>query len=145
MGLDQYAYSSAKAGQQREFYSSGTINVDTGDWHNPEVSRPREICYWRKHPNLQGWMRNLWLERGCPGATLHAGDEFNGVELELTWEDVDQLEKDILSGALARLGTTGFFFGGPSDDEYYETDLQFCRDAKADLFLGLKVFYNSSW
>jgi hypothetical protein len=41
--------------------------------------------------------------------------------------------------------TTGFFFGNPSDNVYYEQDLEFCVDAKAELFLGFKVFYNSSW
>ena len=70
---------------------------------------------------------------------------FNGVELELTWEDIDNLEKDIKSGKVARMNTTGFFFGNPSDNYYYDTDLQFCVDAKSELFLKRKVFYNSSW
>jgi hypothetical protein len=41
--------------------------------------------------------------------------------------------------------TGGFFFGNNSDDEYQERDLKFIRNAKAELFLGLRVFYNSSW
>ena len=55
------------------------------------------------------------------------------------------LEKDIKSGAMAKLDTTGFFFGNHSDDYYKAHDLQFCIDAKAETFLGRKVFYNSSW
>jgi hypothetical protein len=67
------------------------------------------------------------------------------VELELTWEDIDRLEKDIKSGQVSKLDTQGFFFGNPSDDYYHEHDLQFCIEAKAELFLKRKVFYNSSW
>jgi len=55
------------------------------------------------------------------------------------------LEKDIKSGEVSKLGTTGFFFGNFSDNYYNEHDLKFCVDAKAELFLGRKVFYNSSW
>ena len=38
MGLDMYAYVADKAGQE----------VDS-----------RELAYWRKHPNLHGWMERL--------------------------------------------------------------------------------------
>ena len=38
-----------------------------------------------------------------------------------------------------------FFFGDASDEYYREKDLEFCVNAKAELFLGRKVFYNSSW
>jgi hypothetical protein len=68
---------------------------------------------------------------------------FNGVELELTWEDLDALEQDINSGQLPN--TRGFFFGENSDDYYREQDLAFIKQARAELFSGLKVFYNSSW
>jgi hypothetical protein len=46
---------------------------------------------------------------------------------------------------MAQLNTTGFFFGNASDDYYREQDLEFVRQARAELFLGLRVFYNSSW
>ena len=119
MGLDQYAYVASKAKDH---------------WDNHQ-----EIAYWRKHPNLQGWMEKLFFEKGgeC--------DTFNGVELELTWDDIDRLEKDIKEGRVAQLGTRGFFFGDFSDDYYRDHDLEFCRNARAELFLKRKVFYNSSW
>ena len=63
----------------------------------------------------------------------------------LTWDDIDKLERDIKSGSMANLNTTGFFFGNPSDDYYREHDLEFVKNARAELFVGLKVFYNSSW
>lgn len=135
MGLDQHAYVATRAGAMNEYYEA-----EYGDSESKPgtVAKPREIAYWRKHPNLQGWMHQLYLERGGMG-------EFNGDELELTWEDIERLEEDILSGAMAKLGTQGFFFGGDADEYYREQDLEFVRNAKAELFLGLKVFYNSSW
>lgn len=119
MGLDQYAYIASKAQSDYETH--------------------QQIAYWRKHPNLQGWMEKLAQEKGLEY------DTFNGVELELTWEDIDKLEKDIKAGNVSELGTTGFFFGNPSDEYYREQDLEFCVNAKAELFLKRKVFYNSSW
>lgn len=117
MGLDQYAYLAAR---------------QADEWDNHQ-----ELAYWRKHPNLQGWMEKLFLDKGgnC--------DSFNGVELELTWDDVDRLEQDIQASKLP--STQGFFFGNNSDEHYKEHDLDFCRRAKAELFLGRRVFYNSSW
>ena len=131
MGLDQYAYIASKADTEYD---------DPGR---------QDLAYWRKHPNLQGWMEQLWIEKlkaeGVVPEITDWGSGFNGIELELTWEDVDRLEKDIKSGVVSNMDTTGFFFGNPSDDVYYEQDLQFCVDAKAELFLKRKVFYNSSW
>jgi hypothetical protein len=83
-------------------------------------------------------MRRLWESQGNTG-------DFNGDELELTWEDLDRLEHDITHGCVASIGEQGFFFGNPSDDDYREQDLEFIQKARAELFLGLRVFYNSSW
>lgn len=135
MGLDQFAY------------VASTSNTSFDD------SSRQEIAYWRKHPNIQGWMEQLWLRKmDIPVNSSdqyiqnkYPSDSFNGVELELTWDDIDKLEKDIISEKVSKLNTTGFFFGKPSDDYYREYDLQFCRNAKAELFIGRRVFYNSSW
>ena len=135
MGLDQYAYVAARSNERSEFYESEGEFVN-GEWEVPGKSRPREIAYWRKHPNLHGWMQKLWEAKGGIG-------DFNGDELELTWEDIDALEKAVKKRKLPT--TSGFFFGNPSDDYYYDHDLEFIKNARAELFLGLKVFYNSSW
>ena len=134
MGLDQYAYVATKAGAMNEYYSQD-VNDNT-------VSKPREIAYWRKHPNLQGWMRELWNKKGCPHGEEDDGS-FNGVELELTWQDLDELERAVIHKQLP--GTSGFFFGENSDDYYQKHDLEFVKNARAELFCGLRVFYNSSW
>lgn len=139
MGLDMYAYVGLP-GQKNEYESQeGDWDADTQEWVTKgPVTEPRRLAYWRKHPNLHGWMQKLWEAKGGSG-------DFNGDELELTWEEVDMLEQDINSGVLAKMNTEGFFFGKPADHHYKEQDLKFCQDAKAELFLGLKVFYNSSW
>jgi hypothetical protein len=136
MGLDMYAYVAAKAGAQADYNKGKAWDKEKGGMVNPSVTEPREIAYWRKHPNLHGWMQRLWESKGNSG-------EFNGNELELTWDDLEQLEQDIRSKNLP--GTTGFFFGNDADDHYREHDLKFVREAKAEAFLGLRVFYNSSW
>jgi hypothetical protein len=131
MGLDMYAYVAAKKGQMSEHYEGYDYDKDASP-----VAKPRELAYWRKHPNLHGWMHRLWESKGNSG-------DFNGDELELTWEDLEKLEEDLQRKDLP--GTTGFFFGEPADDYYLNQDLEFVKKAKAEVFCGLKVFYNSSW
>ena len=131
MGLDMYAYVAKKKDEMKEYYESYDYKTDSGP-----VAKPREIAYWRKHPNLHGWMHKLWNERG------HSGD-FNGDELELTWEDLDRLEYVVKHRELP--GTSGFFFGNDADDHYRDQDLKFINEARAEITRGWRVFYNSSW
>lgn len=123
MGLDQYAYCVDNNGEKEE------------------------LAYWRKHPNLQGWMQNLWEKRGCPGLNKEdKGDmlgDFNCIPLELEHEDIDNLEKDIVEQHLPN--TSGFFFGSNSDEYYREQDLEFIRKAREALDAGLTVMYDSWW
>ncbi len=131
MGLDMYAYV-GRPGQKDEYWEQYGEEVA----EDQKVSKPRELAYWRKHPNLHGWMHRLWESKGNEG-------DFNGDELELTWADLDALELAVTHGQLP--STDGFFFGKDADDHYREQDLEFVKNARAELFLGLKVFYNSSW
>ena len=141
MGLDMYSYVAARAGQQAEFYEGAEWDNEIKDHRNPNVNRPREIAYWRKHPNLHGWMARLWLAR--EGNELRELDNFNGIELELDADDLELLEYVVKERELP--GTSGFFFGNDADDYYYNDDLKFIQMARAEMFLGFKVFYNSSW
>lgn len=128
MGLDQFMYVAAKKG--------GTN---------------REIAYRRKHPNLHGWMEKLWLHKldiaRSPDQQSIENNyrplDFNGVEVELTDEDIDLLELAIKERKLPQ--TLGFFFGSNADEMYYNEDLNFIAAARAELFLGFRVCYNSSW
>jgi hypothetical protein len=54
-----YAYTASKAGQQSEFYESCVFDDELKDYVSPTITKPREIAYWRKHPNLHGWMEKL--------------------------------------------------------------------------------------
>lgn len=148
MGLDQYAYVAARAGVQEERYAAeelldeSDIEGDAKVKAESEIAamQPRELAYWRKHPNLHGWMERLWMEKN-PGD--HLQTSFNGVEVELNWDDLDRLEEAVNAGTLP--ATTGFFFGNANDEYYQPLDLEFIKFARAELFCGLRVFYNSSW
>ena len=136
MGLDMYAYAAERAGQQKEFWETAEMAEGSGEYVSRMVQRPREIAYWRKHPNLHGWFRAEWESEGNEGS-------FNGDELEITWDMLERLEYDVINGELPQ--TEGFFFGNPADAEYRKDDLEFIKNARTELFMGLKVFYNSSW
>jgi hypothetical protein len=136
MGLDMYAYAAANEKQYGEFWADGEYDPDTKDYVNTAVSKPKELAYWRKHPNLHGWFHQEWLDQGNTG-------DFNGDQLEIDWAMLERLESAVVNGELP--GTSGFFFGEGADDYYRAQDLEFIRQARAELFLGLRVFYNSSW
>ena len=137
MGLDMYAYVAARAGQQAEYYDGAEWNDISKDLVNTKVNKPREIAYWRKHPNLHGWMERLAEQKKL------SYDSFNGIEMELTAEDLDELERAVTHRQLP--ATSGFFFGNDSDQLYHDRDLAFIKAARIEMFMGLKVFYNSSW
>lgn len=130
MGLDQYAY----------------VSGSDGSSEASEDSR-NEIAYWRKHPNLQGWMERIWERKGSPvpEGKENFNGSFNCIPLELDLDDLDELEEDILDGTMASLNTSGFFFGGPSDDYYREQDLEFIKKARKEILSGNRVFYSSWW
>jgi len=121
MGLDQYAKT-----------------------RDPKTGKAEEFKYWRKHNALHGWMENLWRSKGCPNRD-EDHEDFNCIPLELTHEDLDALEKDLLDSDLPE--TSGFFFGSSTaGDRYYlESDLQFVREAREHLDAGLEVAYDSWW
>jgi hypothetical protein len=136
MGLDMYAYAAANEKQYDEFWVDGEYDPDSKDYVNKTVNKPKELAYWRKHPNLHGWFHREWERLGNTG-------DFNGDQLEIDWAMLERLEYDIINGELP--ATSGFFFGNGADDYYRAQDLEFIRQARAELFLGLRVFYNSSW
>ena len=123
MGLDQYA--EARRGEPSTDEDGYTYYEDS-----------MELAYWRKHPNLQGWMQELYHEKG--------GEEsFNCVDVELTLGDLEALEQSLDESALPE--TVGFFFGTDSSDYYAEQDREFIREARAAIKQGYTVVYSSWW
>jgi hypothetical protein len=135
MGLDMYAYAAANEKQYDQYWEDGVWEADTNDFVS-KTTKPKELAYWRKHPNLHGWFHREWESQGNTG-------EFNGDQLEIDWAMLERLESAVVNNELP--GTSGFFFGNNADAEYREQDLEFIKNARAELFLGLRVFYNSSW
>ena len=135
MGLDQYA--TARKGKS-------TLGEDGyKQWEDS-----KELAYWRKHPNLQGFMEELWIEKGRPNANKSSGEnpfgsEFNCVDLELGHYDLIKLEEAIKDSELPE--TSGFFFGDDSDEYYKEDTLEFVEQAKAAIDDGYTVVYSSWW
>ena len=123
MGLDQYGL--ARRGEAKTDDEGYTYYEDS-----------MELAYWRKHPNLQGWMEDLYHEKGGEG-------EFNCVDLELTLEDLEALEESLDEEALPE--TAGFFFGTDSSDYYAEADREFIREARAAIKQGYTIVYSSWW
>ena len=139
MGLDQTAI--ARKGEPRTVKSEYTYTDLDGTEHKGveeylEWDDSIELATWRKHPNLQGWMQELYYEKGGEG-------EFNCVDVELTFEDLDALEATLDEEELPE--TVGFFFGSNADDHYAEADREFIVQARAALKEGYKVFYSSWW
>ena len=139
MGLDQYAF--ARKGEPVDTTEDYTYQDFDGNTHTEQrtsvsYEEEHEVAYWRKHPNLQGWMENLWRMKGGQG-------EFNCVDVELNAANLDQLEYDVRFNQLP--DTVGFFFGENSDYTYRSADEGFIREARQFLADGYKIVYTSWW
>ena len=95
-----------------------------------------EIAYWRKHPDLHGWMEQLYRKKGGTEKS------FNGDTVLLTEEDIDNLKISVLTRSLP--STSGFFFGD-SKQEINFADLEFIEKAKQAIKEGYTIYYDSSW
>lgn len=137
MGLDMHAYRMKFTPSKEVDFSEEIFGRDDRgelDYENPIVVA-KEIAYWRKHPDLHGWMENLYREKGGREKS------FNGDLVVLTLADLDRLEEDILRKNLPK--TSGFFFG--ESGEISLKDLEFVLEARKAIQEGDTVFYDSSW
>ena len=98
-----------------------------------------EVAYFRKHPNLHGWMQDLWEESG---GELPDWTSFNGDYLELDTDDLETLKAVTEADALPP--TQGFFFG--ETQPYHKQDtLDAIEKCLAKIKEGYFVYYGSSW
>lgn len=111
MGLDMYLYTKDKEGKEVE------------------------VTYWRKHPNLHGYIEQLYRERG-------GSEEFNCIEFELEKEDLENILKNSKENTLPK--TTGFFFGESCEEDNEQT-IEVMKKAIKLVNEGEKIFYNSWW
>lgn len=125
MGLDMYAQTAPRS----------AVTKPT-DFDLRNVEGLEDLHYWRKHPNLHGFMEALYRLKGGER------EDFNCDTLELTERDLNVLEAIIREDMLPP--TTGFFFG-ESDGSEKEDDLAFVAKARAALKEGKAVVYHAWW
>ena len=119
------------------------MGLDQNAYKVSQDGEREELAYWRKHNRLQGWMENKYTDDG-------GKEEFNCVSVELTLDDIEQLDVVINNRMLPETG--GFFFGSDSysdyEDErlgYKDDDVKFIEVARNELNKGNKIYYNSWW
>jgi len=125
MGLDMYAYT-----------APSDLIARSTDLKLKTLRGVEELFYWRKHPNLHGWMEALYRQKGG------TADTFNCTAVRLTEDDLDALESAVEGDLLPE--TTGFFFG-ESEPEDKIDDLAFIAKARAAIAEGKAVLYDSWW
>ena len=125
MGLDMYAFAVSKRDAIGEFEMARDCEKE-------------ELHYWRKHHDLHGWMEKLYRSKGGDA------DSFNCIPVELTVDDLDNLQQALLEDNLPR--TSGFFFGdNPPDLETMREDLMFVQKCRIAIKEGKVVYYDSWW
>lgn len=121
MGLDMYAYSTRET-------------IAATDFDHPDDAT--QIAYWRKHPDLHGFMESLYRQKGGTAT-------FNCTPVALTAVDLDALEQAVRARQLPP--TSGFFFGQSNCDESEAEDLAFIGTARERLAAGFNIYYTSWW
>ena len=100
-----------------------------------KVTTHSDLHYWRKHPDLHGWMETLYYAKG-------GKKDFNCVNVALSMEDLEHLESDISQRTTTK---NNRLFPGVSDGSEMEDDLAFVTKAMKATASGYTVFYSSWW
>jgi hypothetical protein len=125
MGLDMYIFAAENQKEFDELYSQDIEERDSY-WN-------KQICYWRKHPDLHGYIVQTFAK---------GVDECQPIPL--TSSGIENIISAVKDGNLPH--TTGFFFGqsvGPDDQntiEQLENVLKFLRENNDGI-----VWYEASW
>jgi len=129
MGLDMYAYT-----VEKDRFDNV---VDTTEQREVFYENKTDLFYWRKHPNLHGWMeQHVYVDE------YGGEDEFNCIPVKLDERLLDLLQCAVVNGLLPE--TDGFFFGKSLPEEK-KTDLEFIAQARKAISAGKDVYYDSWW
>lgn len=128
MGLDQTIYSDTRQ------HPKDAVDID-GIY---KLNGLKEIHYFRKHHDLQGWMSNLADRRG---ANMHWNSMTESVVLSM--EDLDKLEEAVTGNNLPL--TEGFFFGADNTEYYKQETLYMIEKARSEIDAGKSIIYTCSW
>jgi hypothetical protein len=137
MGLDQYAY--RRDPEDERTAKPGIEGV---------ANQKDVIATWRKHPALHGYMEGLWEKKGKNANVPETpfGSGFNaGQEVELTLDDLEELELLVRKDHLGLKYRGGFFFGQDCSKEEADNDLAFVKKAKKLIAKGYRIYYSSWW
>lgn len=118
-------------GSTRQFLYTTRTPIPATDFEDAE-----RVAIWRKHPNLHGWMEQLYRNKGG------SAESFNCVPVRIDAEDLDMLEEALDESALPE--TAGLFFGETRPEEI-GLDRAFIVAARTALATGALVFYDSWW
>jgi len=129
MGLDMYAYT-----VEKDRFDNV---VDTTEQREVFYENKTDLFYWRKHPNLHGWIeQQVYIDE------YGGEDAFNCILVKLDIEHLDLLEHALINDSLP--DTKGFFFGESLPEEK-ESDLEFIAQARKAISAGKDVYYDSWW
>lgn len=139
MGLDMYVRRTREEVTSDVDFELEADKEVEGRPFDYEAYKRDEVFYWRKHPNLHGWMAQLYVRKGGKSPA----HDFVG-PVRLTLDDLKLLEADILLSKLP--ATTGFFFGrSDGSAEEMQNDLVFIARARDVIAQGWTLYYTSSW
>lgn len=125
MGLDMHAYRTAKTNKINDFAAG--------------FGASEEIMYWRKCRHVHNYMEKLYRDKG-------GTKEFNLEHVFLSLDDINNLEKLVVSNDINKFDKDGFFWGNGDFDEYdRKCTMEFIEKAKEAIMNGEEVYYSSSW
>ena len=124
MGLDQFAFK-VKSRNLESQKQDVDFNVD-------DIEK-EELCYWRKHYDLDNWMEQRYRNKGGED------DMFNCCWMKLSKLDLTELEVCLLKGEIK-------YRDWPEElDEQLKSDFKFVDEAKKAIDNGYEVLYTNWW
>lgn len=125
-----------KPEDKSEYKMDPQLGIPMRSFDMSSFKMPEYFAQWRKHPDLEGWMKLLYHSKGG------TDKDFDHNNVELTLDDIIRLKIDVENDALPK--TKGFFFGESTEEDKPQT-LDFCERAILALESGKYLFYHSSW